>query len=70
MEAKQDKKEFEEAMEFLASMRGRYIVSQALHYAIKHLESVEPEHLREYSNIKDMEYSRKTLFPFFLDVQA
>ena len=29
-----------EAIEFLGGMRGQYIVAQALHYAIKSLESV------------------------------
>jgi|TARA_R100001530_G_scaffold306_1_gene460 hypothetical protein len=51
-----------EAMELFASHRGTYIVAQALYLGIKALESVEPEHLQEKSNITDMKML-KELFP-------
>tara|TARA_Y100000310_G_scaffold95923_1_gene93697 strand:+ start:486 stop:725 length:240 start_codon:yes stop_codon:yes gene_type:complete len=54
-----------EAIEFLGGMRGQYIVAQALHYAIKSLESVEPEIMQEKSNIDDMKYLRENLFNMF-----
>ena len=51
-----------EAMELFASQRGTYIVAQALYLGIKALESVQPEHLQEKSNIADMKML-KELFP-------
>tara|TARA_R100001244_G_scaffold93972_1_gene70637 strand:+ start:20 stop:247 length:228 start_codon:yes stop_codon:yes gene_type:complete len=53
---------------FLASMRGRYIVSQALHVAIETLGSVEPPVMREESNIADMQYLKDTIFPLYFDI--
>lgn len=46
----------EKAINFLTSLRGRYILSQAIHLAVQQLESVEPEHMQEKSNIEDMKY--------------
>ena len=63
----------DEAIAFLLSTRGQYIVSQALHYAIKSLESVEPEIMQEKSNIDDMKYLQESLFTFpaiLFDVEA
>jgi len=51
-----------EATEFLGSMRGQYIVSQALCLAVKEMKKVEEPHT-EHSNICDMEYLIETLFP-------
>ena len=51
-----------EAMQLFATHRGTYIVAQALFLGIKALESVEPEHLQEKSNIADMKML-KELFP-------
>ena len=56
--------EYKLAMALLNSERGRYIVSQALHYGIKALESVEPLVHREQSNIADMKLLRWKLFPY------
>jgi hypothetical protein len=53
----------DEAIKFLGSMRGQYIMGQALQIAIESLESVEPEVRREYSNIQDMKFIRDELFP-------
>ena len=52
----------EQALEFLGSMRGQYIMGQALQLAIESLESVEPEVMRELSNISDMKLIRDNLF--------
>ena len=52
------------ALEFLFSMRGRYIVSQALYHALKVLGDVQPEVMQEKSNMDDMRYLRETLFDF------
>ena len=56
--------ELKRAREFTESLRGRYILSQALHHAIKAMHAVEPEVRQEKSNIADMEYLRETLFNF------
>ena len=57
-------KDTEKAMEFLNSIRGRYIVSQALSIAIRQLKAVKPPHT-EVSNIADMEFLHKNLFPIY-----
>ena len=51
-----------EATEFLQSMRGQYIVSQALVLAVKEMSKVKEPHT-EHSNIADMNYLIDTLFP-------
>ena len=52
------------AQDFLKSMRGRYIISQALYYGLKALKEVQPDVMQEKSNIMDMEYLQQTLFNF------
>lgn len=54
----------DELSDFVNSMRGTYIISQALYYAIRELESV-PEGRRELSNIHDMKYLKEHLFNMF-----
>jgi len=49
--------------EFLSSMRGQYIIAQALHYGIEALQQV-PKPYQESSNLSDMEYLRDNLFTF------
>jgi len=61
LEASEDRNS-EKAIEFLESFRGRYIIGQALYYAIQQLESIQPEVLQEKSNIADMKYLRDELF--------
>ena len=56
-------KELHEAIEFAESLRGNYIIGQALFYAIKELEKV-PSPYREVSNISDMKYLRDELYKF------
>ena len=61
------------AINFANSMRGKYIISQALNYAIKHLRKLEKrknpypkngEHA-EPSNRTDMEYLERNIFPIY-----
>lgn len=47
----------------LNSLRGNYLLSQALFHALKALKAV-PEPLREQSNIEDMEMLREEMFAF------
>ena len=54
-----------QALSLLESQRGKYIIGQALHIAIKALESVEPPVMREVSNIEDMKALRDHFFPTF-----
>ena len=52
-----------EAFALMDSMRGRYILSQALHYGIQELEKV-PVPYQETSNLEDMTLLRQELFNF------
>ena len=58
----------EQATEFAASIRGQYIISQALWHAIVKLNEV-PEPMKEESNISDMEFLLDNLFPMYKAVQ-
>ena len=55
-------------MEFLQSMRGMYIMAQALQVAIATMKAVEPEYRIEHSNIDDMEFLQETVFNFPLPI--
>jgi len=61
-----DKKQVDDkvaqATDFLMSMRGQYIISQALWKAI---EIMRTDEYPEISNIKDMEFLRKNLFNMY-----
>jgi hypothetical protein len=61
------KKETEAAIKFLGSLRGRYIISQALAKAIDVMKKVESPY-REESNIADMEFLRDNLFYLYIEV--
>ena len=50
-----------EAKEFLNTVRGQYIVSQALFVAAEAMRDESPERI-EHSNISDMDYLRENLF--------
>lgn len=52
------------AREFARSMRGQYIIGQALTVAIQVLEEVDGLN-REDSNISDMKYLRDYVFPLY-----
>ena len=53
------------AIEFIQSMRGQYIMAQALYKAIEVMKAV-PERERQDSNIADMELCQKVFdFPTF-----
>jgi len=60
--------ETKKAFDFLGTMRGRYIVSQALYYGIKSLSSVQPDAMQEKSNIADMKFLKTHLFDFPDDI--
>ena len=61
------------AINFANSMRGKYIISQALNYAIKHLRKLEKREDAhppngEYADISarnDMEYLERNVFPLY-----
>ena len=59
----------QQATEFAASIRGQYIISQALWHAIVKLNEVQPAHMREESNISDMEFLLDEVFPMYKAVQ-
>ncbi len=65
--------ETEKAVAFLHSLRGNWIVGQALTVAARALAgpaSTRPYHEQEPSNAKDMLYLRDSLFSMYSDVQA
>jgi hypothetical protein len=64
---KQQLEDRQKAVEFLNSIRGRYILSQALYYAIKEMRKVKSPH-REVSNIANMEFLRDNLFNIFTQI--
>ena len=49
-----EQEKLEQAKALAGNIRGHLILSQALYYGIKALESVKPEYLQEKSNIADM----------------
>ena len=54
---------------FATSMRGKYIIAQALYYGIEALNKVPLPH-REVSNIQDMEYLRDNIYYFPITPEA
>ena len=58
----------EKAARFLVSLRGQYIISQALTKAIEVMKK-EPIVHREPSNIADMKFLIDNLFPLFYVTQ-
>ena len=58
----------ENAVEFASSIRGQYILSQALCLAIEKLNET-PEPMRETSNISDMKFLLDNIFPIYKAVQ-
>jgi hypothetical protein len=55
------------ATDFANSIRGRYIISQALHLAVKSINK-RPKHRREPSNVQDMEYLLSILYPEWIGI--
>jgi hypothetical protein len=53
----------QQALDLLDSMRGKYILGQALYYGIQALEAVEPAVMQERSNIEDMKLLMDEVFP-------
>lgn len=70
MESKHETRTQEAGFEFLQSMRGMYIMAQALQVAITTMKAVEPEHHIEHSNIDDMEFLQETVFNFPLPTKS
>lgn len=56
----------EDAKKFASSIRGQYIVSQALAIAIDQLEEVDPP-MQEKSNIADMKFLRNYLYHLYVE---
>jgi len=69
MPKEKKKDDTENALKFLITSRGRFIISQALHHGIEQLEAV-PKTYREVSNIDDMKYLRDRLFNYFIPMSA
>ena len=59
--------EQEQAMALLDSLRGQYIIAQALHYGIQELEKV-PVPYQETSNLNDMKLLRDGIFSFPIEI--
>jgi hypothetical protein len=57
----------EDAIQFLFSARGNYIMGQALYTAIEKMNSA-PAKKKETSNIMDMIYIMNTLFPMYKEL--
>jgi hypothetical protein len=53
----------QQALDLLGSVRGKYILGQALYYGIQALEAVEPAVMQERSNIEDMKLLMDEVFP-------
>ena len=58
-----------DAAHFLNTMRGKCIVGQALYHAIAVLKKVPAPHT-EHSNIADMEYLMKEMYPMYAAVHG
>jgi t-SNARE complex subunit (syntaxin) len=58
-----------EAIQFSASFRGQYIISQALYHAVKVLREVPAPHT-ELSNIEDMKFLLANLFNIYPQLEA
>jgi hypothetical protein len=63
-EGKIDRKDL--AVRLFNSVRGNYIVGQALYLAMEHIKE-RPEIRREPSNMADMELIMEELFPLYSD---
>ena len=58
-----------EAMKFANTVRGQYIMGQALYLAIQSIEA-RPKIEQEPSNVADMKFLMDNLFPMFNSIQA
>lgn len=58
----------DKAVALAQSMRGQFIISQALCLAIRAINS-RPEELQEPSNVADMEFLVQQLFPIYRVVE-
>ena len=60
----EEQRKIEQAYNFAMGLRGRYVIAQALHHAIKLMENV-PEPHTETSDIGDMKYLVENLYHTF-----
>ena len=60
----EEKQKLEEAYSFSMGLRGRYVIAQALHHAVKLMEHVPSPHT-EVSDIGDMKYLIDNLYHTF-----
>ena len=60
----EEQRKIEQAYNFAMGLRGRYVIAQALHHAIKLMENV-PEPHTETSDIGDMKYLVENLYNTF-----
>jgi hypothetical protein len=58
-----------DALEFLNTLRGQYIMGQALWLAIQTIEA-RPKIEREPSNVADMRFLMQNLFPMYRDIMV
>jgi len=56
------------AIKLFNSVRGRYIMGQALYIAVKEMETIE-EPFKEISNINDMKLLMQELFPMYSGIK-
>lgn len=61
---KKEKKSLKPAVQFASSMRGQFIISQALAIAVESMRTVDKD-FQEMSNMKDMEYLFDTVYDMF-----
>lgn len=61
--------ESQDLLAFANSARGQLLISQALSIAIKVMDQVEPEEVRERSNIEDMKLLYTKVFPLYAMVE-
>ncbi len=55
------------AVKLFRSSRGQYLMSKALYYGVQEINE-RPEHKKEWSNMDDMKYIYKKIFPIFKNV--
>lgn len=60
--------ERKDALNFMCSLRGQYILAQALYVAAETLKKVPAPHT-ELSNIADMEYLMDHLYPIYKELE-
>ena len=60
---------YSKAVALQGSMRGEYIIGQALWHCIKMMEKVLPEHSKECQSVADMKLLMEELYPLYMIAQ-